>query len=173
MHIHGSARLWLCRSPWLRPSRPLSLWSPLAITLGCPGIILLVLELDKSFSWLLNPVLRHCPIRPQLTVFRRFCFSAQLIIILLISGIFRNTCHCERFGLSTGNNTLSFFPQLVRFIALASAPASSRSFSASFTNFLLTLATGLWSPSRRLERLVASVQVFFPCVKLSASYLLA
>ncbi len=84
----------------------------------------LVLRLRQSFL-ALNPVLRHCIqyVLSCLTVFRRL-LSAQLIIILLISGIFCNTCyHCRRFGLSTGNNTLSS-SSACSVIALASALAS-------------------------------------------------
>ncbi len=62
-------------------------------------------------------MLRHF-LRPYVlqllpAVFRRACFSAQLIIILLIGGIFRNTCAiiAER-GLSTEQQYRQLLPQL-------------------------------------------------------------
>ncbi len=96
--------------------------------LGCVLLLfLLVLRLDKAslgsstLYWVL--IVSTCP---QLFLDGlQALASAQLIIILLISGIFQYLRHhCRRFGLSTGN-TPSFFPQLVPVIALASACAFS------------------------------------------------
>ncbi len=80
------------------------------VTLELSRLLLLVLRLDKSFSWLLNPVLRHCVqyVPSCLTVFAALA-SAQLIIILLIMAGFPQYLrhHCRRFGLSTGNIPLA------------------------------------------------------------------
>ncbi len=68
--------------------------------------------------------------------------------------VFHNTCAMlGRFGLSTGLIPLAS-SQLVRVIALASALASSRSFSQLFTGFLLTLA--LYGPLGPLRAFRAS-----------------
>ncbi len=126
-----------------------------------------ILRLDKSFSWLLNP---YCVIASNTssvaTVFRRY--SAQLTIILLISGFFRNTCAIVRTPLAPArnNNTLKLLHSACSVIAVG---FRSLIFSELLLqpNYGLTLALHgpLGAPSRALFKYNASVQVFFPCVR--------
>ncbi len=98
----------------------------------------------------LRPTQLSCLIGPQ-----ALCFSAQLIIILLISGISScNTCAiiADAFGLSTGNNTFSFFLSLCLVIALASALFASSELSQP----LYGLDPALYGPQEPSERFRAS-----------------
>ncbi len=85
------------------------------ITLGCP-LLLPSSDSTKASLGSPQPIASLRPIRPQLLDgLQALCFSAQLIIILLISGIFRNTCAItERFGLSFLGNNTAFFLNFVR-----------------------------------------------------------
>ncbi len=70
------------------------------------------------------------------------CFSAQLIIILLIGGIFAipAACHCRRFVAPARATIPLTFLQACSVIALASALASSQGFSASLPGLLRSCA---------------------------------
>ncbi len=76
--VHGSVSRFfsLCGLPWLRPSRPLATWSPLAHSrLSCCSCS--SSDSTKAFC-LLNPM-RHCVqyVLSCLTVFLGACFSAH------------------------------------------------------------------------------------------------
>ncbi len=71
--------------------RPLATWSPLAITRVNPELFC---SSSDSTAWLLNPVLRVIASNTSsvaLTYSQAVCFSAQLIIILLIADFPGNT----------------------------------------------------------------------------------
>ncbi len=111
-------------------------------TLGCP--VALARPQTPTKLLLAQPriIASLRPIRPQLLDgLQALAFSAQLIIILLISGIFSAIpAPLQTFGLSTGNNTLSFFLSLFGYrvsFRLASSLGAQPLYG------LLNLATGL------------------------------
>ncbi len=107
---------------------------------------------------LLNPVLRHCvqyTSSVALTVFRRLLLcpiNHHLVDWRDFPQYLRH--HCERFGLSTGNNALSS-SSACSVIALASALASSR---ATQPLQMLALLLGPLGPLRAFRAYVASVR---------------
>ncbi len=93
--LHDSARLWSLHSP-LASSKSSSLtWSPLAITLGLSRCSYRP-QTRQSFSWLPQLRIASCVNTSSVKRSSSACFSAQLIIILLIGRDFRNTCTITR-----------------------------------------------------------------------------
>ncbi len=130
-------------------------------------LLLLVLRLDKA---LLAPRTSYCVIASTSSVdgLSGACFSAQLIIIiLLISDFPIPALSLQTLCLSTGNNTLSFFLSLFGYrVSFRSSPLLGA--SQPFTGFCyLRFLLASRSPSERFLEPVKSVQVFFPFALLS------
>ncbi len=90
----------LCGLTWLRPSRPLATWSPLAITLVVGALARPQTRQASLGSSAAVASLR--PIRPQLLDGLQALASLPSVIILLIGRIFHPIRHhCGPFGLST------------------------------------------------------------------------
>ncbi len=138
-------RLRISASPLAPSSRPLCLWSPLAITLDLSVALARPQTRQRKLSWLTQP--RIASLRPATS-------SVMTVRRLLLCPINHHLVdwrdfpqylrhHCRRFGLSTGNNTLSFFLSLFGY-RVGSALASSQA-SQPLYGLLLTLR-GLTRP---------------------------
>ncbi len=92
----------------------------------------------RSFSWLLSMV-KNCCVQYVLDCLTWSSGAASLRVIILLQlagfSLMPAPSLPERFTALTFEQQYPYLPQLVRFIALASALASSRSFSAFFTGF--------------------------------------